>query len=163
MVPGGARRRPGRAERARYLFRDGRGQLGELPPNNWESVFGGPAWTRVTEADGTPGQWYLHLFDTLAARLRLDEPVVREQFRGILRFWLDRGVDGFRVDVAHGLIKADGLPDFTPPPRSGARMGGDAGDTSLLGAGGRARGLPRLARGARRVRPATGILAPRPG
>ena len=99
---------PGSAERARYLFRDGRGTAGELPPNNWESVFGGPAWTRVTEADGTPGQWYLHLFDSSQPDFDWTNDEVREEFRGILRFWLDRGVDGFRVDVAHGMIKAAG-------------------------------------------------------
>ncbi|MGK0583935.1 alpha-amylase family glycosyl hydrolase, partial [Proteus mirabilis] len=54
---------PGSPERARYIFRDGKGENGELPPNNWESVFGGGMWKRVTEADGTPGQWYLHIFD----------------------------------------------------------------------------------------------------
>jgi len=105
---------PGSAARARYLFRDGKGEDGELPPNNWESVFGGPAWTRVTEADGTPGQWYLHLFDTSQPDFDWSNPEVQEEFRGILRFWLDRGVDGFRVDVAHGLVKSDGLPDHLP-------------------------------------------------
>ena len=117
--------RPAAAERDRYMFRDGQGKNGELPPNNWESVFGGPAWTRVTEADGTPGQWYLHIFDSLQPDLDWNNPEVREQFRGILRFWLDRGVDGFRVDVAHGLIKADGLPDYTPAGAMPAAMGGD--------------------------------------
>ena len=106
---------PGSPERERYMFRDGKGASGEVPPNNWDSVFGGPAWTRITEADGQPGQWYLHLFDTSQPDFNWDNPWVREQFRGILRFWLDRGVDGFRVDVAHGLIKAPGLPDYTPP------------------------------------------------
>ncbi|MDZ8276390.1 alpha-amylase family glycosyl hydrolase, partial [Microbacterium aquimaris] len=105
----------GSAERARYMFRDGKGEHGEIPPNNWESVFGGPAWTRVTEPDGTPGQWYLHLFDASQPDFDWSNPEVREMFRGVLRFWLDRGVDGFRVDVAHGLVKADGLPDYTPP------------------------------------------------
>jgi len=112
----------GSAERARYMFRDGKGASGELPPNNWDSVFGGPAWTRVTEADGSAGQWYLHLFDSSQPDLDWENPWVREQFRDILRFWLDRGVDGFRVDVAHGMIKAAGLPDFTPKP--GGSMGG---------------------------------------
>jgi alpha-glucosidase len=112
----------GSVERARYMFRDGKGASGELPPNNWESVFGGPAWTRLTEPDGTPGQWYLHLFDASQPDLDWQNPWVREQFRDILRFWLDRGVDGFRVDVAHGMIKQDGLPDFTPAP--GGSMGG---------------------------------------
>lgn len=111
-------------QRARYLFRDGKGPDGTIPPNNWESVFGGPAWTRVTRADGTPGQWYLHLFDSSQPDLDWQNPWVREQFRSILRFWLDRGVDGFRVDVAHGLIKKAGLPDYTPP-KGGASMGGN--------------------------------------
>ncbi|GAA1134686.1 glycoside hydrolase family 13 protein [Ornithinicoccus hortensis] len=104
---------PGSPERARYVFRDGRGADGGLPPNNWQSVFGGPAWTRVTEADGSPGQWYLHLFDSTQPDLDWANPVVRDMFLDVLRFWLDRGVDGFRVDVAHGLVKAHGLPDWT--------------------------------------------------
>lgn len=102
---------PGSAERERYMFRDGKGETGELPPNNWESVFGGPAWTRVIESDGSPGQWYLHLFDASQPDLNWENPEVWEMFRGVLRFWLDRGVDGFRVDVAHGLVKEKGLPD----------------------------------------------------
>ncbi|TFD55329.1 glycoside hydrolase family 13 protein [Cryobacterium sp. Hh7] len=114
---------PGSAERARYTFRDGKGENGELPPNNWESVFGGRAWTRTTDPDGTPGQWYLHLFDSSQPDFDWDSEWVREQFRAVLRFWLDRGVDGFRVDVAHGLIKAPGLPDYTPPAEGGS-MGG---------------------------------------
>lgn len=116
----------GSAERARYLFRDGSGENGELPPNNWESVFGGRAWTRVTNPDGTPGQWYLHLFDSSQPDFDWSNEEVHEEFRRILRFWLDRGVDGFRVDVAHGLVKADGLPDYTPPAEGGS-MGGAAG------------------------------------
>ena len=101
---------PGSPERARYIFRDGKGENGELPPNNWESVFGGGMWERVVEADGTPGQWYLHIFDASQPDLNWDNEWVREQFFDILRFWLDRGVDGFRVDVAHGMIKEAGLP-----------------------------------------------------
>lgn len=115
----------GSPERARYLFRDGAGPDGDTPPNNWESVFGGPAWTRVPRPDGTPGQWYLHLFDTSQPDLDWENPWVREQFHDILRFWLDRGVDGFRVDVAHGLIKKKGLPDYVAP-KGGASMGGHA-------------------------------------
>ncbi len=103
---------PGSPERARYMFHDGRGEHGELPPNSWRSVFGGPAWTRITDSDGTPGQWYLHLFDSKQPDLNWENPEVREEFLDILRFWLDRGVDGFRVDVAHGLIKQAGLPDW---------------------------------------------------
>ncbi|MCL2516148.1 MAG: glycoside hydrolase family 13 protein [Microbacteriaceae bacterium] len=117
---------PGSPERDWYMFRDGRGEGGNEPPNNWKSVFGGPAWTRITEADGTPGQWYLHLFDTSQPDLNWESPLVRAAFRDILRFWLDRGVDGFRVDVAHGLIKAEGLPDYTPPADGGS-MGGRPG------------------------------------
>jgi alpha-glucosidase len=100
---------PGSADRARYLFREGRGASGGLPPNNWQSVFGGPAWTRVPD-----GQWYLHLFDSSQPDLDWENPDVFIEFDSILRFWLDRGVDGFRVDVAHGLIKVDGLPDAAP-------------------------------------------------
>ncbi|MBG6237250.1 alpha-glucosidase [Mycetocola sp. CAN_C7] len=114
---------PGSPERGRYIFRDGTGENGEIEPNNWQSVFGGPAWTRTTDADGTPGQWYLHIFDTSQPDFDWTNDEVREMFRGVLRFWLDRGVDGFRVDVAHGMIKADGLPDYTPPAEGGS-MGG---------------------------------------
>ncbi len=106
---------PGSPERARYLFRDGRdgadGGQGAEPPNNWLSVFGGRAWTRVTEADGRPGQWYLHLFDSSQPDLDWRNPEVGDEFEAILRFWLDRGVDGFRIDVAHSLIKEESLRD----------------------------------------------------
>ncbi|MDQ1129894.1 glycoside hydrolase family 13 protein [Microbacterium sp. SORGH_AS_0888] len=123
---------PGSPERARYIFRDGKGENGELPPNNWESVFGGGMWQRVVEADGTPGQWYLHIFDVSQPDFDWTNPEVREYFRGVLRFWLDRGVDGFRVDVAHGLIKADGLPDYSPPA-DGDSMGGEDDDVPYWG------------------------------
>ena len=107
---------PGSPERARYWFRDGQGADGELPPNNWKSVFGGIGWTRVTEADGRPGQWYLHLFDAKQPDLNWDNPEVRDEFVDVLRFWLDRGVAGFRVDVAHGLVKDSALPDWGEEP-----------------------------------------------
>ncbi len=103
---------PGSPERELYMFRDGLGEHGELPPNDWKSVFGGGAWQRVTEPDGTPGQWYLHLFDVKQPDLNWHHPRVRAEFESILRFWLDRGVAGFRIDVAHGLVKADGLPPY---------------------------------------------------
>ncbi|WP_369045125.1 glycoside hydrolase family 13 protein [Sinomonas sp. P10A9] len=96
---------PGSAARERYIFREGRGQNGELPPNEWTSIFGGGAWERVTEADGTPGQWYFHLFAKEQPDLNWDNPEVHEDFLTTLRFWSDRGVDGFRVDVAHSLKK----------------------------------------------------------
>jgi alpha-glucosidase len=103
---------PGSAERDRYIFRDGRGADGSEPPNNWVSVFGGSAWTRVTEPDGTAGQWYLHLFDAEQPDLDWDNPEVFDDFEKTLRFWLERGVDGFRIDVAHGMAKPPGLPDM---------------------------------------------------
>ncbi|CAA9404446.1 MAG: GH13_30 / GH13_23 / GH13_17 / GH13_40 / GH13_ 31 / GH13 / GH13_29 / GH13_36 / GH13_16 / GH13_35 / G H13_20 / GH13_4 / GH13_2 / GH13_1 / GH13_21 / GH13 _19 / GH13_37 / GH13_26 / GH13_34 [uncultured Nocardioides sp.] len=106
---------PGSPERARYLFRDS----ADGPPNNWSSVFGGPAWTQVED-----GQWYLHLFDSTQPDLDWRNPEVPAMFEDVLRFWLDRGVDGFRVDVAHGLVKEellrdqvvgeDEVPDATP-------------------------------------------------
>jgi alpha-glucosidase len=102
---------PGDPARERYIFRPGRGAHGELPPNDWESVFGGPAWTRIAERGGEPGEWYLHLFDPAQPDLDWSHPEVRAEHEQILRFWLDRGVDGFRIDVAHGMIKKAGLPD----------------------------------------------------
>ena len=110
----------GSAEREFYHFKDGRGENGELPPNNWLSLFGGPAWTRITNADGTPGQWYLHLFDSSQPDLNWANPKVQEAFEDILRFWLDRGVDGFRVDQPHAMAKAAGLPDHPDLERAGA-------------------------------------------
>jgi len=102
---------PGSRERSRFIFRDGRGVEGHLPPNDWKSGFGGSAWTRVAEADGRPGQWYLHLFTPEQPDLNWISADVREEFDETMRFWFDLGVDGFRIDVAHGLVKADGLPD----------------------------------------------------
>ncbi|SOD61780.1 alpha-glucosidase [Streptomyces zhaozhouensis] len=106
---------PGSPERERYVFRDGLGEDGARPPNDWRSRFGGPAWTRITEPDGTPGQWYLHLFDSLQPDLHWGNREVRDEFEAILRFWFDRGVDGFRIDVAHGLVKDPALPDLGIP------------------------------------------------
>ncbi len=105
---------PGSPERDRYVFREG-----AEPPNNWPSIFGGPAWQRVcdrADAAGSPWEddrsWYLHIFDVTQPDLNWENPEVWEEFRSVLRFWLDRGVDGFRVDVAHGLVKRVGLPDW---------------------------------------------------
>lgn len=97
--------------RQRFHFRNGRGQDGELPPNNWQSVFTGSAWTRTRMADGMPGQWYLHSFDSTQPDFNWQHPAVRQHFREVLRHWFDRGVDGFRIDVAAMLLKAPGLPD----------------------------------------------------
>jgi alpha-glucosidase len=106
---------PGSPERNFYHFKDGRGDNGELPPNNWQSMFGGPAWTRVED-----GQWYVHLFDSSQPDLNWENPVVRQEFESILRFWLDRGVDGFRVDQPHAMGKAAGLPDHPYVEEAGA-------------------------------------------
>ncbi|GAA1790152.1 glycoside hydrolase family 13 protein [Pseudarthrobacter sulfonivorans] len=95
----------GSPARDRYIFRDGLGENGELPPSDWDSVFGGPAWERITEPDGTPGQWYMHIFAKEQPDFNWDNPEVREDFLTTLRFWSDRGVDGFRIDVAHALTK----------------------------------------------------------
>jgi alpha-glucosidase len=103
---------PGSGARERYIFRPGKGRDGALPPNDWRSVFGGSAWDRVTEPDGSPGEWYLHLFHPKQPDLNWDNPVVRSDFLDILGFWFDRGADGFRIDVAHGLIKDPDLPDL---------------------------------------------------
>lgn len=133
---------PGSRERNRYIFRVGKDEVpgsgdGNLAPNNWRSIFGGPAWSRIDEADGTPGEWYLHLFDTKQPDLNWENAEVQEEMRSVMRFWLDRGVDGFRVDVAHGMVKEAGLPDWDgvaamvegtvePAPDSGHTPPGDA-------------------------------------
>jgi alpha-glucosidase len=111
---------PGSPERARFWFRPGRGDAGERPPNDWQSMFGGPAWTRVTEPDGRAGEWYLHLYAAEQPDVNWDNPDVRAEFEDILRFWLDRDVDGFRIDVADLLVKDPALPDATGLP-PGAR------------------------------------------
>ena len=113
---------PGSPARARYLFRDGRGPGGEEPPNNWLSVFGGRAWTRAPQTGDRPAQWYCHLFDPLQPDLDWSNPEVRDEFEAILRFWFELGIDGFRIDVAHGMVKADGLPDV--PDGVGPWVGG---------------------------------------
>ncbi|MDN3261836.1 glycoside hydrolase family 13 protein [Streptomyces sp. CSDS2] len=112
---------PGSAARERYVFRPGRGAHGELPPTDWQSVFGGSAWQRVAD-----GEWYLHLFAPEQPDLNWDNEEVRADFRTTLRFWSDRGVDGFRVDVAHGLAK-----DLTEPLRDLGALG-TAGEAALL-------------------------------
>jgi alpha-glucosidase len=98
---------PGDPARDRYVFRDG-----PQPPNDWESVFGGSAWTQLPD-----GQWYLHLFAPEQPDLNWQHPDVAAEYESVLRFWFDRGVDGFRIDVAHGLVKAAGLPDAGPNQR----------------------------------------------
>jgi alpha-glucosidase len=109
--------KPGSKERDRFIFKDGKGENGDTPPNNWQAVFGGSAWQRVTEADGKAGQWYLHLFAVEQPDFNWQNQEVKDYFEKVLRFWLDLGVDGFRIDVAHGMIKAEGLPDVPSDPK----------------------------------------------
>ncbi|WEV63945.1 glycoside hydrolase family 13 protein [Bifidobacterium sp. ESL0732] len=90
----------GSKARDRYIFREGRGKNGELPPNDWQSLFGGPAWERVAD-----GQWYLHIFAVEQPDVNWKNPDIHEEFKKTFRFWSDHGVDGFRIDVAHGLAK----------------------------------------------------------
>jgi alpha-glucosidase len=100
----------GSPARDRYIFRDGLGAGGAQPPSDWPSMFGGPAWTQVAD-----GQWYLHLFAAEQPDLNWASREVRDDFLTTLRFWSDRGADGFRVDVAHGLAKdlTEPLPSLT--------------------------------------------------
>jgi alpha-glucosidase len=97
---------PGSPERSRYIFAGGRGEQGELPPNNWRSAFGGPAWTRLPD-----GQWYMHMFAPEQPDLNWANPEVLEAFDDVLRFWFDRGIDGLRIDAAPAFVKQPGLPD----------------------------------------------------
>ena len=112
---------PGSPERARFWFRDGRGPGGEEHPTNWQSNFHGPTWTRTMNPDGTPGQWYLHLFTREQPDLNWGNPDVRAEHAAVLRFWFGRGVAGVRVDSATLLVKDPGLPDTGPgvPPAPG--------------------------------------------
>ena len=99
---------PGSPERELFHFRPGRGADGELPPNDWQSHFGGPAWART---DGPDGEWFLHMFAPEQPDWNWENPAVRAEFESVLRFWLDLGADGFRIDVTDHLIKEAGLPD----------------------------------------------------
>lgn len=109
---------PGSPERARFWFRRGRGLDGGEPPNGWQSIFGGSAWTRITEADGAPGEWYLHLFAPEQPDFNWANPEVRAEFEDVLRFWFERGADGIRIDSAALLSKDAALPEVAPdsPP-----------------------------------------------
>jgi alpha-glucosidase len=104
----------GGPERELFWFRPGRGAHGELPPTDWVSNFGGTTWTRTTDPDGTPGDWYLHLFAPEQPDFNWDHPRVRAEFEDIVRFWLDRGVDGIRIDSAALLAKDPLLPEVDP-------------------------------------------------
>jgi alpha-glucosidase len=106
----------GSKERDRYIFRDGKGENGEIRPSELTSHFSPTGWTRITEPDGTPGQWYMHLFAKEQPDFNWDNQEVRDDFLKTLRFWSDRGVDGFRIDVAHALVK--NLKDGHLPART---------------------------------------------
>jgi len=93
------------AKRDWYIWKDA--QADGSPPNNWLSVFGGPAW----EWDETTGQYYYHAFLKEQPDLNWRNPEVQQAMFDVMRFWLDRGVDGFRVDVTWHLIKDDLLRD----------------------------------------------------
>lgn len=105
---------PGSPEREWFIFRDGRGPGGDEPPNNWPANFGGSAWQRLVGPDGTPEQWYLHLFAPEQPDWNWTHPGVADMFDDILRFWFDRGIDGFRIDVADSCAKDMSLPDLPP-------------------------------------------------
>lgn len=106
---------PGSPERELFHFVEGRssgsGSVSDLPPNNWQSVFGGRSWSRAAPESDADTQWYLHLFSPGQPDWNWRNPAVGDYFEGVLRFWFDKGVDGLRIDVAHALFKADGLPD----------------------------------------------------
>ena len=101
-------------ERERFWFREGRGDSGELVPNEWPSSFSGDTWTRTTNADGTPGEWYLHLFTPEQPDLNWDHPDVRREHEDVLKFWFDRGVGGVRIDSAALVVKDPALPEIDP-------------------------------------------------
>ena len=113
---------PGSPERARFWFRPGRGPGGDEPPNDWVSEFAGVPWTRTKDDDGTPGEWYLHLFTPEQPDLNWTHPDVRREHEDVLRFWFDRGVAGVRIDSAVLVAKDPALPDVGPgaAPSSGA-------------------------------------------
>jgi alpha-glucosidase len=110
---------PGSPERARFWFHPGRGPGGDEMPTRWPSMFGGDTWTRTKNADGTPGEWYLHLFSTGQPDLNWSHPDVRREHEDVLRFWFDRGVAGVRIDSAALLVKDPALPEIPADPRPG--------------------------------------------
>ena len=122
-----ARTEPGSPEWARFHVLRGRGDDGALPPNDWASAFGGPAWSPVP---GHDGWWYLHLFDASQPDVNWDNPEVHADYEATLRFWFDMGVDGFRIDVAHGLVKEPGYPDAPVDPSLDDVLGGAAQEYS---------------------------------
>jgi alpha-glucosidase len=125
VVPAGTRGLAGLEGACPVSLRDGRGQDGAEPPPDWISEFGGSTWTRTADPDGTPGQWYLHLYAPAQPDLNWANPEVAAEFEAILRFWFDLGIDGFRIDVAHGLVKD---PEFGDVGDLAGPLPMDAGD-----------------------------------
>lgn len=110
---------PGSPERERFWFHPGKGPNGDEMPTNWVSNFQGDTWTRTVNPDGTPGEWYLHLFAPEQPDLNWNHPEVRAEHEDILRFWFDRGVAGVRIDSAGLLIKDPALPEVPDEPGPG--------------------------------------------
>ncbi|TBN57007.1 alpha-glucosidase [Glaciihabitans arcticus] len=110
---------PGSPERERFWFRPGKGEHGEVMPTRWVSNFQGDTWARTTDPDGTPGEWYLHLFAPEQPDLNWNSPEVRREHEDVLRFWFDRGVAGVRIDSAALLVKDPEFPEVPDNPRPG--------------------------------------------
>ena len=124
---------PGSSERAMFHFAEGRGEGGDIPPNNWSSLFGGSGWTRVPDPEGSPGQYYFHLFDASQPDFNWRNPAVVQEFEDTLRFWLDAGAGGFRIDVAHAMFKKQGMPDWGGAPDGTPRPGFPFADAPMFG------------------------------
>ncbi|WP_421740887.1 glycoside hydrolase family 13 protein [Cellulomonas sp.] len=110
---------PGSPERERFWFHPGKGERGEQIPTGWVSDFQGNTWTRTTDPDGTPGEWYLHLFAPQQPDVNWSHPDVVAEFEAVLRFWFDRGVAGIRIDSAALLVKDPDLPEVPVHPGPG--------------------------------------------
>lgn len=124
---------PGSPDREMFHFADGLGEDGNTPPNNWQSLFGSSGWTRVSNPDGAPGQYYFHLFDATQPDFNWRNPAVQKEFEDTLRFWLDAGAGGFRIDVAHAMFKKLGLPDWGGAPDGTPRPGFPFADAPMFG------------------------------
>jgi alpha-glucosidase len=129
---------PGSPERARFWFRPGRGKNCDEMPNAWVSNFWGTTWTRTTDADGTPGEWYLHLFSPEQPDLNWDHPEVRAEHEAVLKFWFDRGVTGVRIDSAALLVKDPALPEVPADPKPGQHPNTDRDELHVIYRGWRA-------------------------
>jgi len=129
---------PGSPERARFWFRPGRGKNCDEMPNAWVSNFWGTTWTRTTDADGTPGEWYLHLFSPEQPDLNWDHPEVRAEHEAVLKFWFDRGVAGVRIDSAALLVKDPALPEVPADPKPGQHPNTDRDELHVIYRGWRA-------------------------